>query len=217
MCFHNTRLFAWLLDLAMRNRDLVPYRERAIAAARGRVLEIGVGSGLNLPLYRRDVARVYGIDPSAALLEIAKTCTKNTAGTVLVRASAENLPFKDKTFDIVVTTFTLCTIPNALKALVEMRRVLNSSGRLIFAEHGQAPDWSVARWQNWLTPCWRRLSGGCHLNRSIDELIRAAGFQIDEIRTGYLRGANPFAYMYEGTAVLSDGGRGESVTQFNRN
>jgi len=193
-------MFAWLLDLSMRHRDLVPYRQRTIAAARGMVLEIGVGSGLNLTLYSRDVNRVYAIDPSSELLKFALRRNTEAVDTVLVRGSAEMLPFKNGTFDAIVTTWTLCTIPNPRKALTEMRRVLDSRGRLLFVEHGRAPDRGVARWQDWLTPLWKRISGGCHLNRKVDELIREAGFRVDELRTGYLRGRNPFAYMYEGQA-----------------
>lgn len=200
MCFHETRLFAWLLDLAMRHRVLMPYRQRTIAAARETVLEIGVGSGLNLPLYSRDVVRVCAIDPSLELLKFAMRRHAGAVETTLVRTSAEALPFKDGTFDTIVTTWTLCSIPNVGKALSEMRRVLDSRGRLLFVEHGRAPDRGVARWQDRLTPLWQRVSGGCHLNRRIDDLIRAAGFHIDGIRMGYLRSRNPFTFMYEGSA-----------------
>jgi SAM-dependent methyltransferase len=119
----------------------------------------------------------------------------------LVRASAENLPFEDRSFDAILTTWTLCTIPDALKALREMHRVLRPAGHLVFVEHGLAPERGVARWQERLTPCWKRIGGGCHLNRRMDDLIQAAGFRIDELRTGYMRGPKLFTFMYEGSAT----------------
>jgi ubiquinone/menaquinone biosynthesis C-methylase UbiE len=201
MCFYGNRLLARLLDLSMRNRELMPYRQRTIYAARLAALEVGIGSGLNLPLYR-EVDCIYGIEPSAEVLEYAKRRVKEAQWPVLLaRASAEELPFRDSTFQSVVTTWTLCTIPSPVKALREMRRVLKPEGRLLFVEHGLAPDRSVARWQNWLTPSWRYISGGCHLNRKVDDLIQAAGFRIGEIHTGYMRGPRPMTFMYEGWAV----------------
>src|SRR5262249_17878317 len=154
------------------------------AQARGRVLEIGIGSGLNLPLYGDGVERVYGIDPSAGLLRRAGR-QRVSAVTELVEASAETIPFESEAFHTVVTTWTLCTIAHAIQALQEMRRVLRQNGRLLFVEHGLAPDRTMARWQNRLTPCWRCVTGGCHLNRSIDGLITAGGFSIERLATGY--------------------------------
>jgi len=201
MSFYETRILPWLLDLAMRQRQLVPYRERMLAAARGRVLEVGVGSGLNLPLYGPAVAQVYAIDPSPELLRLARGRAADAVAPVLLtRASAERLPFADGVFDTVVTSWTLCSIPDAPRALREMRRVLRPAGRLLFVEHGLAAEPGVARWQHRLTPCWRRLSGGCHLDRGIDDLIRSAGFDIVQLHTGYMRGPKPMTYMYEGQA-----------------
>ena len=187
-----------LIDLTMSSRDLAPYRARTIAAARGRVLEIGVGSGLNLPLYGADVTEIVAVDPSAELLAFARRQADRR--TTLVPASAEALPFADASFDCVVTTWTLCSIRDAAQALREVRRVLAPGGRLLFAEHGLAPEPGVARWQHRLTPCWRCLAGGCHLDRKIDDLIAAAGFQLDRVETGYLRARTPFTYMYQGAA-----------------
>jgi ubiquinone/menaquinone biosynthesis C-methylase UbiE len=166
------------------------------------VLEIGIGSGLNLPSYRQFAEDVYGVDPSTELL--AKTSHRlNTARipVKLVKGSGEKLPFEDRSFDTVVMTFTLCSIPDATLAVREMRRVLRPEGELHFVEHGQAPDPSVARWQDWLTPAWKHLGGGCHLNRKIDDLIKADGFRIERLSTDYLNSApRAFSFIYEGSA-----------------
>ncbi len=189
-----------LIQLAMRNHLLEPYRERVIGAARGRVLEIGVGSGSNLPLYGRAVDRVYGLDPSAELLRLASMRAANVPVS-LTRASAEQLPFGDAEFDTSVMTWTLCSVPNPVRALTEIRRVLKPGGRLLFVEHGLSPEPRIIRWQHWLTPCWKRIGGGCHLDRKMDDLIRAAGFQIGAIETGYMAGPKPWTFMYRGSAT----------------
>jgi len=197
--FYQEHILPSLIHLSMSNRWLRDYRQRTIAAARGRVLEVGIGSGINLPLYGRDVSSVCGIEPSAGLLRRAASQPTATLGE-FIRGSAEAIPFEDEAFDSVVTTWTLCTIPDVELALREMRRVLRSDGRLLFVEHGLAPDASIVRWQMRLTPCWKCIGGGCHLNRKIDDLIAAAGFTIERLDTGYLHGRNPFAYMYQGIA-----------------
>jgi ubiquinone/menaquinone biosynthesis C-methylase UbiE len=117
-----------------------------------------------------------------------------------IEASAEVIPLDDHSVDTIVTTWTLCSIPEAAMALAEIRRVLRPSGRLLFVEHGLAPDEGVRRWQNWLTPAWKKISGGCHLNRPIRTMIEGAGFQIDHVHTGYMPGPKPMTFMYEGGA-----------------
>jgi ubiquinone/menaquinone biosynthesis C-methylase UbiE len=201
MAFYHDHILPCLTHLAMSNRRLAGYRRRVVSQARGRALEIGVGSGLNLPLYGRDggeVESVYGIDPSPGLLR--RAAHRRTAGTALIEASAEVIPFDRDTFDTVVTSWTLCTIPGVVVALQQMCRVLRPDGRLLFVEHGRAPDPGVVRWQDRLTPCWKCFGGGCHLNRKIDDLISVAGFRIERLDTGYLGGHNPFTFMYEGAA-----------------
>jgi ubiquinone/menaquinone biosynthesis C-methylase UbiE len=202
MGIYNRFVLPRLIDWAMRQKNFAPFRERVAGAARGRVLEIGIGSGLNLASYRAGTEEVYGVDPSTELL--AKASQRlNTARipVKLVEGSSEKLPFDDRCFDTVVMTFTLCSIPDVALAVREMRRVLRPHGELLFVEHGQAPDPAVVRWQDWLTPVWKRLGGGCHLNRKIDDLIKAGGFRIERLSTDYLKSApRPFSFIYEGSA-----------------
>lgn len=201
MGFYASWVLPRLLDLTMRQERLVPYRQRRLAATHGRVLEIGVGSGLNLPMYGPAVDGVYGIDPSPQLLAFAKSRKRLALRrVVLTSAMGEALPFASASFDCVLTTWTLCSIPEPVAALAEMRRVLRPEGQLHFVEHGRSPDPAVERWQDRLTPCWARASGGCHLNRKVDDLIRAAGFHIDHLQTGYMKGPKLMTFMYEGTA-----------------
>ncbi len=201
MSFYTDRVFPRLCDLAMRNRYLAAYRRRVIGAAEGRVLEVGSGSGLNLPLYGERVREVIALEPGARMIALARR--KSPLGAVpvaFVEASAEEIPLDGGSVDTVVMTWTLCTIPHAPEALAEMRRVLRRGGRLLFVEHGASPDPRVRRWQDRLTPAWKVLSGGCHLNRPVRELIDASGFQIERVATGYMPGPKPITFMSEGSA-----------------
>jgi ubiquinone/menaquinone biosynthesis C-methylase UbiE len=202
MGFYQERILPHLIQMSMKQEHFEPYRRRAVGAARGRILEIGVGSGLNLPLYQSGTD-VVGLDPSAKLLSMAREATTDRAQTIqLIEGSAEHIPLPDHECDTVVTTWTMCSIPDLPKALAEVRRVLKDDGRLVFAEHGRAPDPKVVRWQNALTPVWKRIGGGCHLNRPIDQLIAAAGFRVDGLKTGYMKGPKPMTFMYEGEASI---------------
>lgn len=189
-----------LCDLSMRNKYLRPYRRRVVGAAEGRVLEIGSGSGLNLPFYRSTVREILALEPDAKLLAMARRAEHAGTPVNFIEASAEAIPLDDDSVDTVVTTWTLCTIPKAAVALSEMRRVLRPNGRLLFVEHGLSPDRGVRWWQDNLTPIWRRCSGGCHLNRPIRSMIEDSGFQIDQVETGYMPGPKPMTFMYEGSA-----------------
>jgi ubiquinone/menaquinone biosynthesis C-methylase UbiE len=168
------------------------------------VLEVGIGSGLNLPFYGADVVELDGVDPSPELLRRAQRRAKTLALPVrLHEASATQLPFSDGTFETAVMTWTLCSISEPEQALRELRRVLKPSGRLLFVEHGSSPDPGVAKWQRRIEPAWARLSGGCHVSRRMDELIRSAGFLLDDLSTGYLPGPRPFTFTYQGQARVS--------------
>jgi ubiquinone/menaquinone biosynthesis C-methylase UbiE len=153
-------------------------------------------------LYGAAVTRVVAVDPFPELLRLASKRVANAFVPVsLIRASAEHLPFSGSAFDTIVMTWTLCSIPNPMAALTEMRRVLRPGGRLIFVEHGLSPEIRTARWQHRLTPYWKRISGGCHLDRKTDDLVRAAGFQINAVETGYMNGPKPWTFMYHGSAM----------------
>ena len=201
MGFYQNQIVPLLIDLAMRQRNLAAYRNRVVSAAEGHVLEIGIGSGRNLPFYSRKVARVIGLDPSPKLLSMARANLRADSGLCeFIEGSAEAIPLQNESVDTVVTTWTLCSIPDAHQALRETRRILRPGGRLLFVEHGRAPDPGVRRWQDHLTPVWKRLGGGCHLNRPIEKLIEGAGFQFDRFESGYMHGPNPMTFMYEGSA-----------------
>ncbi|HYL98261.1 MAG TPA: class I SAM-dependent methyltransferase [Blastocatellia bacterium] len=203
--FYDRYVLPRLIDLAMRNKDIARLRAAWIPQARGDVLEVGIGSGLNLRFYSSDVKRVYGVEPSRELQRMARKRAVGQPVNVkfLSQSAEEPLPFPDESMDTVVMTWTLCSIPNPPEALAQMRRVLKPGGKLIFIEHGRAPDRGVAVWQDRLTPTWKRIGGGCHLNRKVDELITQAGFQITELKTFYLPGLHPMTYTYQGLARVA--------------
>lgn len=201
MGFYARHVLPCLLHAAMRQAVLLPFRTRVAGAAEGRVLEIGIGSGLNLPLYGPNVSEVVGVDPSPALLSRARAAAgRCRAPVTLFEGSAEALALDDQSFDTVVTTWSLCTIPDARQALVEVRRVLRPGGVLLLAEHGRVPEPRVALWQDRLDPIWTRIAGGCHLNRPIDVLLSSAGFRLDEITTARVPGPRTHTFMFEGRA-----------------
>ena len=201
MGFYARNVLPCLLHAAMRQAVLLPFRTRVAGAAEGRVLEIGIGSGLNLPLYGPGVSEVVGVDPSPALLSRAQDAAgRYRAPVTLIEGSAEALALDDRSFDTVVTTWSLCTIPDARKALSEVRRVLRPGGVLLFVEHGRAPEPRIARWQDRLDPIWTRIAGGCHLNRPMDVLLSHAGFRFDEITTARVPGPRTHTFLFEGRA-----------------
>ncbi len=201
MSLYDNWILPSVLDIVMRNKEVTRYRSALVPDARGAVLEVGIGSGLNLPFYGAQVERLYAIDPSESLLRIARRRARSAPFPVEFFARcAEAIPIEDHCVDTVLTTFTLCTIADPLAALHEMRRVLKPTGRLLFAEHGFAPDPSVQRWQHRCNPLWNRLAGGCNLDRRIDALIRSAGFHIAALTAKYAKGPRPLSYIYAGSA-----------------
>jgi len=178
-------------------------REKVVPLASGCVLEVGIGSGLNLPYY--DPARVtklWGLDPAPEMTRMAREQARSVDfGVEFIGLPGEEIPLEDGSVDTVLITYTLCTIPDTVVALGQMRRVLKTGGELIFCEHGAAPDTKVRRWQDRINPVWQRLGGGCHLNRTIPELIEQGGFRIKRMDTMYLPGWRPASFNYWGSAV----------------
>ena len=202
MNFYERWVLPRLIDLAMKHREATRQRQGLLPAARGRVLEIGIGSGLNLPFYGSEVASVVGVDPSEALLALARGRLQDAPFAVeLLARSAEALPFEAGRFDSAVTTWTLCSVPDARSALAELRRVLKPGGELLFVEHGRAEAPGVVAWQDRLNGLWGRLAGGCNINRPIAAMIRDAGFRIEDLETGHLvAGPKLVTYLYRGRA-----------------
>ena len=202
MGIYQRRILPWVLHLTMRTKEVTRHRRRVVPAARGRVLEVGFGSGLNLPFYSPEVTTVVGLDPSGELFRIAGKRLRGAPFPVeFVNRTAEDMPFDGGSFDSVVVTWSLCSIPDAARALAEMHRVLRPGGGLIFVEHGLSPEPGVEAWQQRLNPLWRRIAGGCNMNRRIDRLIGEAGFDITHLETGYLlKGPRVLTYTYEGRA-----------------
>ncbi|MDH3746343.1 MAG: class I SAM-dependent methyltransferase [Acidobacteriota bacterium] len=178
-------------------------REKVVPLASGYVLEVGIGSGLNLPYYdSARVTKLWGLDPAPEMTRMARERARKVDFEVdFIGLPGEEVPLEDGSVDTVVITYTLCTIPDTAAALGQMRRVLKSGGELIFCEHGVAPDTNVRRWQDRINPIWKRLGGGCHLNRAIPELIEQGGFQIERMDTMYLPGWRPATFNYWGSAV----------------
>jgi ubiquinone/menaquinone biosynthesis C-methylase UbiE len=201
--FYERRILPRLIDFGMRQKQLRRLREQLAGRVRGRVLEVGIGSGLNLPFYPRDLEILLGLDPSPELLQMARAHSTWVHFPVeLSEGCAEDIPLDDRTVDHVVMTWTLCSVADPMRALLELRRVLRPGGSLLFIEHGRAPEPGVQRWQDRLTPLWHRLAGGCHLNRPIDRLIEESGLRLAELETGYLvKGPRVATFHYRGRAV----------------
>ncbi len=210
MGFYDKYILPTFLNCACGAKPILYQRGKVVPLAEGLVLEVGIGSGLNIPFYDvTKVQKVIGLDPSAELSGmaqkvVAEAATKKGLQVELILGSAEDMPLPDDHFDTVVITYTLCTIPDAMAANREIRRVLKPGGKLIFCEHGLAPDAGVAKWQGRIDPYWGKIAGGCHLNRNIPELIQSAGFSIQSMDEMYLPSTPKFAgYNYWGVAVIS--------------
>lgn len=178
-------------------------REKVVPHARGRVLEVGIGSGLNLPFYDpANVSKVWGLDPAPEMTRIAERAARSLSFEVeFIGLPGDEIPLEDSSVDTVVVTYTLCTIPDTTAALRQMSRVLRPGGELLFCEHGAAPDARVRRWQDRLNPLWKRVGGGCNLNRPIPALIEAGGFRIKSLDTMYIPGWRPASFNFWGIAV----------------
>ncbi len=203
MGFYDAHILPRIIECGCSTKPILRERRYLLSAARGDVLEVGFGTGLNLSYYDpARVAGIWGLEPAEALRRRAQPRIAATSIRFeFLGLTGEQIPAEDARFDSVVVTFTLCTIPAVEKALIEMRRVLKPDGTLFFVEHGAAPDPDVRKWQDRVTPAWRHIAGGCHLNRDIAGLIAAAGFRISVQEAGYRRGMPRFmGYMTRGTA-----------------
>lgn len=192
----------YLLDISCGIRSIRHQREQVVPLVYGHILEVGIGTGLNLPHYDPlKVKTIIGLDPAQALQRLALKRVQHSGLAVeLLVHSAEQLPFAAAQFDCILITYTLCTISDPLAALREMRRVIKPSGKLVFCEHGRAPNLRISRWQDRLTPYWQWLAGGCHLNRDIPALLQATGWICPELHTPVLPGPRVLAYHYWGEA-----------------
>jgi len=204
MGWYDDKILPKLIDLSCGTKPIHKQREKVVPLATGDVLEIGFGGGLNLPYYNRDsVRKVWGLEPSEGMRKRAdKLIAETDVDVELIDLPGEKIPLEDNSVDTVLVTYTLCTIPDAAAALEGMRRVLKPNGRLLFTEHGRAPDAGVRRWQERLNPGWKKLAGGCNINRDIVKIIEDAGFSMAEDNRMYIPGIRLFSYNYWGTAKL---------------
>lgn len=203
MGFYDRLILPRIVDFACGTRPLMRQRRKVVPLARGVVLDLGFGTGRNVGFYDDDrVDRVLALDPARAMWDLAADVVESSPVRIeYLEAPGEQIPLDDASVDTVLVTYTLCTIPDPDSAMSEARRVLKADGALIFCEHGKAPDEGVRRWQERVNPIWKRLGGGCNLDRPIDSIISSNGFRIDELSTMYLPGWKPANFNYWGTAV----------------
>ncbi|MDF1693726.1 MAG: class I SAM-dependent methyltransferase [Zhongshania sp.] len=204
MGFYENKILPMVIDKACSMQPIMALREQVVPLATGVVLEVGMGSGINLALYNAEnIDFIWGLEPSAGMRKKARANVDKAAVKVKwLDLTGEEISLEDNSVDTVLLTYTLCTIPDWRQALQQMRRVLKPGGRLLFCEHGAAPDHKVNNWQNRVTPVWKRLAGGCHLNRPIDKLIVSCGFKIEQLAQCYVADMPRIAgYMYYGSAV----------------
>lgn len=203
MSFYDRRILPLLLDFVMRQRPFTRQREKVIPRASGRVLEIGLGTGLNLAFYKPEaIEQLIGLDPAAELTGKALARAHEAGLTVkLLQLGGEQIPLDAHSVDTVTMTYTLCSIPERQRALAEMRRVLVPGGQLLFSEHGRSPDPAVRRWQQRLNRWWSPLAGGCRLDVAVPEELERAGFELHELDQSYLPGPRPMSFNYWGRAI----------------
>jgi ubiquinone/menaquinone biosynthesis C-methylase UbiE len=200
--FYADRVLPRAMDLIMRGDELTPVRARVASTLCGEVLEVGFGSGLNVAHYPAAVTRVLAVDPATVGRKLAAPrMAASSVPITFVGLDGQSLPLPGESVDHVLTTWTLCTIPDVHQALLEISRVLRPGGQLHFVEHGRSPEPKVARWQDRLNPVQRRMAGGCHLNRPIDAIVGDSGLQLTRLETYYLDGPKTINYTYEGVAT----------------
>jgi ubiquinone/menaquinone biosynthesis C-methylase UbiE len=204
--FYNRYIVPRVINCLCATPEIAAQRAMVVPQAEGVVLEVGIGSGLNMAYYDREkVQRVIGVDPGAEICELGKARFAEARVPVeLIHASGEDLPLDDRSVDTVLLTYTLCSIPDAVAAAAEMRRVLKPGGRLLLCEHGRSRDAGIVRWQDRINPLWRRFSGGCNVNRDAAAILEGAGFRFEQLENFYLPGAPKFAgFHYRGVARVA--------------
>ena len=194
-----------LLDFCCGMEGFQNKRSQIVPLAHGRILEIGIGSGLNFDHYNFDkVEEIIGVDPAVSSVAMARSRSSQYNSKIsFIESSAESIDLPSSTFDCVVIGYSLCTIPDPLKALAEARRLMKPEGSLFFMEHGLAPEQNIQKWQHRLTPGWKKIGGGCNLNRDIENLISTSGFQFKSLSKKYIKGPKIAAFQYYGEAVKS--------------
>ncbi len=202
MSWYEENILPRLIDIACGSKPTTKQREKIVPLATGDVLEIGFGSGLNLPHYARDkVRRIWGLEPSEGMRKMAAgPVAESSLDVELIDLPGEHIPLDDNSIDTVLVTYTLCTIDDVVAALEGMRRVLKPDGRLLFCEHGKAPDANVVKWQDRLNPAWKKFAGGCNINRDIPHILNESGFEIDDDNRMYIPGIRALSYNYWGAA-----------------
>lgn len=202
MGFYGDQVLPRLTNVLLANRELNKIRQRVAMGLSGEVLEVGFGSGLNVPFYPEGVQRVSAVDPATVGRKLAaERLAASPVPVEFVGLDGESLPLASGTVDHVLLTWTMCTIPGVERALGEIHRVLRPGGQMHFVEHGRSPDQGVARWQDRLNPLQRAWAGGCNLNRPIDRLVGGAGFEMTRLDTYYVKGPKFISYMYEGAVT----------------
>jgi ubiquinone/menaquinone biosynthesis C-methylase UbiE len=202
MGFYDKFLLPRVVHFMCGQNPAMKQRAKVVPLAEGKVLEIGIGSGLNIPCYDpQKVSHLWGVDPSREMWGLAeKTARDHHLDVEFLESGAENIPLDDNSADSVLMTYTLCTIPDPHSALQEVQRVLKPGGRLFFCEHGEAPDENIRRWQARMNPVWNLLGGGCNLNRPIPQLLQESGFVSTDMQTMYIPGWKPACFNYWGSA-----------------
>ena len=205
MSLYETYFLPKLLDFCCGMEGFQNKRSQIVPMAHGRILEIGIGSGLNFDHYNFDrVEEIIGVDPAVSSVAMARSrSSKYNSKISFIESSAESIDLESSSFDCVVIGYSLCTIPDPLKALAEARRLMKPEGSLLFMEHGLAPDQNIQKWQHRLTPGWKKIGGGCNLNRDIENLISTSGFQFKSLKKKYIKGPKIAALQYYGEAVKS--------------
>ena len=205
MSLYSKYILPKVLDFCCATKPIRKQREKVVPLCKGIVLEIGSGSGLNFPYYKTNkVKKIFALEPDKEMIELARQETKKSSIEItFLQEYAERISLKDNSVDTILLTYSLCTIPDPISALKEMKRVLRSNGCLVYCEHGMAPESSIRKWQNRLNPINSYFSGGCNLNRNITRLITESGFKIQKSETMYLPGTTKLVgYNYWGTAVI---------------